>query len=80
MTPAERGNRPPDVSRLLEALNRSGVRYILIGSAAAQLYGTEAQPGDLDITPALDRENLARLASLLLEIEATLPATEELGD
>jgi hypothetical protein len=80
MTPAERGNRPPDVSRLLEALNRSGVRYILIGSAAAQLYGTEAQPGDLDITPALDRENLARLASLLLEIEAMLPATEELGD
>ena len=80
MTPAERGNRLPDVPRLLEALNRSGVRYILIGSVAAQLYGIEAQPGDLDITPALDRENLARLTSLLLEIEATLPATEEIGD
>lgn len=80
MTLIEHGNRPPDVPRLLEALNRSGVRYILIGSVAAQLYGIEAQPGDLDITPALDRENLARLASLLLELEATLPATEEVGD
>jgi hypothetical protein len=80
MTPIGHGNRLPDVPRLLEALNRSGVRYILIGSLAAQLYGIEAQPGDLDITPALDRENLARLASLLLEIEAKLPAIEEIGD
>ncbi len=60
LTPVGHGNRPPDVPRLLEALNRSGVRYILIGSVAAQLYGIKAQPGDLDITPALDRENLAR--------------------
>jgi hypothetical protein len=53
------------------------VRYVLIGSVAAQLYGIEAQPGDLDVTPALDQENLTRLARLLLEIEASL--TDELG-
>ena len=79
MTPVEHRNQPPDIPRLLEALNLSGVRYILIGSVAAQLYGIEAQPGDLDITPAPDQENLARLARLLLELEATLPATEEVG-
>lgn len=68
-----------DLPCLLEALDSSGIRYVLIGSVAAQLYGIEAQPGDLDITPALDRENLARLSKLLLELEARLPATEEVG-
>jgi hypothetical protein len=72
-------SRPPDVPHLLEALGLAGVRYILIGSVAAQLYGIETQPGDLDITPALDRANLAHLAGLLLEIEATLPVTEKVG-
>jgi hypothetical protein len=61
-------------------LNASGIRYILIGSVAAQLYGIETQPGDLDITPALDRENLACLAEVLLALEATLPVTEEVGE
>jgi len=28
------------------------------------LHGVEPEPGDLDITPALDRENLARLAGV----------------
>ena len=79
MTITVHGSRPPDVPRLLEALSRSGVCYILIGSVAAQLYGIEVQPGDLDITPALDRDNLVRLAGLLLELEATLPPTEEVG-
>ena len=58
MTPLVHDSRPPDVSRLLEVLGLSGVRYVLIGSVAAQLYGIEAQPGDLDVTPALDRERV----------------------
>ena len=58
MTPVVHESRPPDVPRLLAVLNLSGVRYILIGSVAAQLYGIEAQPGDLDVTPALDREKM----------------------
>jgi hypothetical protein len=32
------------------------LRYVLIGSVAAHLYGVEVQPGDLDIAPALDVE------------------------
>jgi hypothetical protein len=34
------------------------------------LHGVELEPGDLDITPALDHENLVRLASVLELIEA----------
>ena len=34
------------------------------------LHGVALEPGDLDITPALDRENLARLAAALAAIEA----------
>jgi hypothetical protein len=40
------------------------------GSAAAMLHGVALVPGDLDIAPALDRENLARLAKALAEVEA----------
>jgi hypothetical protein len=37
------------------------------------VYGIDiGVPGDLDITPALDPENLARLAAALLEMEAML--------
>jgi hypothetical protein len=72
-------DRAPDVPRLLAALSEHGVRYVLVGSVAAQLYGAEVQPGDLDITPALDRENLVRLSHLLRALEATLPETDDVG-
>jgi hypothetical protein len=61
---------PPDVSLLLNLLDEHDVRYVVTGSAAAMLHGVELEPGDLDITPALDRENLARLARVLEIIEA----------
>ena len=76
---AKRGNRPPEVPRLLEVLRAHEIRYVIIGSVAAQLYGVEVQPGDLDLTPALDHQNLTRLASLLLEIEAALPDSDQVG-
>lgn len=63
--------RAPDLPALLEILDRSGLRYVVTGSAVALLYGVELVPGDLDITPALDRENLRILAALLEQIEAT---------
>jgi hypothetical protein len=72
-------DRAPDAPRLLAALNDYGIRYVLVGSVAAQLYGAEVQPGDLDVTPALDRENLARLSDLLLALEASLPDTDDVG-
>jgi hypothetical protein len=39
----------------------------------------DVRPGDLDVAPALDRENLIHLAQALLEIEAVLPETKKLG-
>jgi hypothetical protein len=61
---------PPNVTLLLNLLNEHDVKYLVTGSAAAMLHGVELQPGDLDITPALDRENLGRLARVLEIIEA----------
>jgi hypothetical protein len=63
----------PDIPALLGTLNRFGVRFDLTGSVAALAYGVDiGQAGDLDITPALDQENLSRLGSLLPDIEASL--------
>ena len=62
--------QPPDVSTLVRALHDAGVTYVVTGSAAAMLHGVSLVPGDLDITPALDVDNLTRLACVLESIEA----------
>jgi hypothetical protein len=56
---------PPNVRALLDLLNDHEVRYVVTGSVAAMLYGVTLEPGDLDITPARDEENLNRLARVL---------------
>jgi hypothetical protein len=61
---------PPDVQALLEVLSRHEVRFVVTGSAAAALLGVSLQPGDLDVTPATDTDNLVRLAAALDEIDA----------
>ena len=62
--------RSPDVTTLLRLLGEAEVKYVVTGSAAALLHGVPVEPGDLDITPALDVDNLARLAHVLASIEA----------
>jgi hypothetical protein len=62
--------KPPDVRALIRVLNNEGVRYVVTGSAAAMLHGVALEPGDLDITPARDEDNLWRLARVLELIEA----------
>lgn len=65
---------PPQVSELLSRIAHHEVRVVVIGSVAAALHGAgQISPGDLDVTPALDRPNLVRLCALLREVEATLP-------
>lgn len=72
--------RPPDVAALLGVLERHGVRYVLTGSVAALAYGVDiGQAGDLDITPALEAENLRHLAAVLREIEAGLDPDAPFG-
>jgi hypothetical protein len=58
----------PDL--ILDALNRSDVRFVLVGGLAAQAHGSPSLTGDLDICYARDRDNLARLANVLTDLSA----------
>jgi hypothetical protein len=69
--------RPLDARQLLETLARHGVDYTIIGGIAVQVHGHRRTTKDLDIVPAPDDENYARLAAALAELDATpleLPA------
>ena len=61
---------PLDPERLLKALSRHKVKFVLIGAVAARLHGFPRLTADMDITPADDRNNLERLAAALTELEA----------
>lgn len=64
-------SRPPRLESLIAALDVHSIEYVLTGSVACMAYGVETAPGDLDITPAMNEENLLRLSELLIEIDAT---------
>jgi hypothetical protein len=72
MPPAE-----PDPLALLRALERHGVRYVLIGAAAARVAGAPVVTEDLDVTPAADGQNRERLAAALRELDARLRSSAE---
>lgn len=57
---------------ILGVLDEHGVRYVVIGAIAAIAQGYPLNTGDLDITPARDRDNLERLATTLRKLEAKL--------
>jgi hypothetical protein len=78
VSPRPRVPPPPlDVEAIVGALDRHGVDYVLIGGLAARLHGSPLLTEDLDITPAPDRDNLARLAAALRELDARLRDAEE---
>lgn len=62
----------PDPLAILSALERYGVRYVLIGAVAARIAGAPVVTEDVDITPATDKPNLERLAAALRELSARL--------
>lgn len=56
-----------------EALARHGVRHVLVGAYAAQIRGIAGVvTADVDVTPALDADNLQRLSEALHELRATV--------
>jgi len=67
---------PPDVPALdaaaiVSAMNRHGVRYIVIGAFAAIAQQVPIPPTrDIDLTPETSRENLERLSAALTELDA----------
>lgn len=60
----------PDLEALLHALVRAGVRFVVIGGVAVGVHGYVRATKDLDVCPAADSENLARLATLLRDLGA----------
>ena len=61
-----------DPERILRALARRQVQYVLVGATAARLQGFPRLTADADITPARDGANLARLASALRDLGARI--------
>ena len=51
---------------------RHAVVFVLIGGAAIQSHGRRYDTQDMDLTPDLDPENLARLAAALNELDCRL--------
>jgi predicted nucleotidyltransferase len=71
--------QPPAFSPLaaITALERHGVRYVVIGAIAGRLLGSPTITRDLDICYARDDVNLEALASALQELHARLRGVEE---
>lgn len=61
---------PFDPEKLIGALSRHRVKFVLIGALAARLHGFPRLTADADITPASDKKNLERLADALKELDA----------
>jgi hypothetical protein len=59
-----------DPERILRALAKRGVRYILVGATAARLQGFPRLTADADISPASDPDNLQRLSAALRDLRA----------
>jgi len=67
-------NENVDAARIVEVLNRRGVRYVVIGGYAAELHEVAGLPPtrDIDVCPDTDRENLERLSGALGELRALI--------
>jgi hypothetical protein len=59
-----------DTAALIAALHRAGVRFIVVGGAAAQLHGSTLGTLDLDIVHQRDPENVAKLMEVLNQLDA----------
>jgi hypothetical protein len=59
------------------ALERHGVRYVLVGGLAAILHGAPHVTTDADIVPEVGRDNLERLSAVLKELNARIRVVGE---
>jgi hypothetical protein len=63
---------PLDAERILEALARHSVAYVIVGGLAVQTHGHVRTTVDIDIYPHPDPVNLVRLADALRSLEARI--------
>lgn len=64
--------RVTDLEALLEALSDAGLKFVVVGGVAAVLHGAPVTTVDLDIVPEQSSDNLARLWTLLGELDAQM--------
>jgi hypothetical protein len=62
---------------IVRVLARHAVDYILIGGFAAAAHGSPLQTNDVDIVPAANADNLARLSKALKALDAKVRAGDE---
>jgi hypothetical protein len=62
-------------AEIIAALERHGVRYVVIGGLAATLHGSPLMTTDADICPAREEDNLERLARALVQLRARIRTT-----
>jgi predicted nucleotidyltransferase len=62
---------------ILAALDRHGVRYVVIGGLAAILHGAPHVTTDVDIVPEEALRNLERLSEVLRELSAKIRVAGE---
>lgn len=66
-----------DIRAILEELNRAGVEFLVIGGVAVGFHGYVRATKDVDIVPAPDPENLAKLAAVLATLDAHLEGADD---
>ena len=59
-----------DFLAALHALHNGGVKFAVVGGLAAVLNGAPVNTFDLDIVPARDEENIAKLLRVLDSLDA----------
>jgi catechol 2,3-dioxygenase-like lactoylglutathione lyase family enzyme len=75
------------LAALLRVLDEHGVAFVVGGSVAALAHGAPVtEPGDLDVIPATDADNLRRLSAAIATLGAEVPIetgqwqTDEAGE
>jgi hypothetical protein len=63
--------------KILAALEAHDVRCVLIGGFAAVIHGSPYLTTDVDVVPAVDRENLERLSDALRSLHAKVWTSAE---
>jgi hypothetical protein len=62
-----------DPFRIVDAFNRRGVEYVVIGGFAAELHAAAVPPTrDVDFTPRATEENLKRLSLVFTDLDARI--------
>ena len=58
-----------DPLKIVQAFNRRGVEYVVIGGYAGELHAAAVPPTrDIDFTPRVTQENLGRLSQALTDL------------